>query len=397
VRRANLELKPTGGKLSDTAVELQLRYGIEPGTPQRAATGNPLFDLLTAVLEGGSIRHAAQTLGRSYRYVWGALRKWEKALGQPLLVWAQGQRARPTPFAERLLWAEQRARARMQPHVDALESDLAQIFADALESRQVLSVRASHDMALPVLQRHLAEAAGLEVHVDFEGSVDALRSLNERKCLIAGFHVPCSDLGTAIFSKALKPLLNADQHALIGCSVRSQGLMMRREFALRVRNLADVSRSRLRFVNRQPGSGTRMLIDGLLKRDGVAVDALIGYQQHYETSHVAVALCIASGVADVGVGVEAAALELGLHFEPLVQENYFLACLKDNVSHPAVGALRAALGGVRWSAILANLPGYRTSPAAGSLLAIEEALPWCATPRTRRAAATRQAACTPSV
>jgi len=99
-----------------------------------------------------------------------------------------------------------------------------------------------------------------------------------------------------------------------------------------------------------------------------------------------VALCIASGVADVGVGVEAAALEFGLHFEPLVEENYFLGCLRENLSRPAVGQLRAVLASPRWREILANLPGYKPSEAPGSLLAVDDALPWWRT-RNRRSAA----------
>src|ERR1700676_3364729 len=88
---------------------LHLRYAFEPGEQRGASLSNPLFDLLAAVLDGGSIRHAAQALGCSYRYVWGSLRKWEETLGEPLIIWSQGQRARPTQFAERLLWAERRA------------------------------------------------------------------------------------------------------------------------------------------------------------------------------------------------------------------------------------------------------------------------------------------------
>ena len=66
-----------------------------------------------------------------------------------------------------------------------------------------------------------------------------------------------------------------------------------------------------------------------------------------EHTHVAVALCIASGVADVGVGIEAAALQFGLCFIPLVEESYFLACLRSNIKHPAVERLRAVLAGAR--------------------------------------------------
>jgi putative molybdopterin biosynthesis protein len=80
-------------------------------------------------------------------------------LGEPLVHWVQGQPARLTPFAERLLWAEKRARARLVPHIEALRAELERVLADALDgSQQVLTVHASHDLALPLL-RDLAGAA----------------------------------------------------------------------------------------------------------------------------------------------------------------------------------------------------------------------------------------------
>jgi putative molybdopterin biosynthesis protein len=386
VQTTDTESKPVAAPVGEAKLGLHLRYAFEPGEQLGATLGNPLFELLSAVLEGGSIRHAAQALGASYRYVWGALRKWEKTLGEPLIIWSQGQPARPTQFAERLLWAERRARVRMQPHIEALRSDLARVLNDAHDQRhQLLAVRASHDMALPVLQRHIADTADLHIDLTFQGSVDAVRSLNERQCVIAGFHVPILDAAAPIFSKALKPLLKPELHTLIGCSRRTQGLMMRRELAARVRGFADIPHLQLRFVNRQAGSGTRMLVDHLMQQHAISPDALAGYEQHIEHSHVAVALCIASGVADVGVGVEAAALEFGLHFAPLVEENYFLGCLKENVSRPAVERLRNVLASARWREILANLPGYKPSEAPGSLLAVDDALPWWR-PRIRRSA-----------
>lgn len=384
MQTTDTESKSTATPVGEAKLGLHLRYAFEPGEQHGATLGNPLFELLSAVLEGGSIRHAAQALGASYRYVWGALRKWEKTLGEPLIIWSQGQPARPTQFAERLLWAERRARVRMQPHIEALRSDLSRVINDAHDQRhQLLAVRASHDMALPVLQRHIADTADLHIDLTFQGSVDAVRSLNEGQCLIAGFHVPILDPAAPIFSKALKPLLKPGLHTLIGCSRRTQGLMMRRELAAQVRGFADIAHLQLRFVNRQAGSGTRMLVDHLLQQHAIAPDALLGYEQHIEHSHVAVALCIASGVADVGVGVEAAALEFGLHFEPVVEENYFLGCLKENLSRPAVERLRTVLASPRWREILANLPGYKPSEAPGSLLAVDDALPWWR-PRNRR-------------
>src|SRR6202041_2113077 len=104
-----------GATKAETSLGLHLRYAFEPGEQRGATLGNPLFDLLSAVLELGSIRHAAQSLGCSYRYLWGSLRNWEQKLGEPLIIWSQGQRARPTQFAERLVWAVRRGRPRRQP------------------------------------------------------------------------------------------------------------------------------------------------------------------------------------------------------------------------------------------------------------------------------------------
>jgi putative molybdopterin biosynthesis protein len=356
---------------------LHLRYSFEPGEQRGAAVGNPLFELLAAVMDGGSIRHAAQALGTSYRHAWGSLRTWETVLGEPLVTWSQGQKARLTQFAQKLLWAERRARTRMQPHIEALRSDLAHVLADARDERlQLLTVRASHDIALPVLQQHVAEAANLYLEIGFQGSVDALRALNDRQCLVAGFHVPIIRGAAPVFSRALKPLLKPGVHRLIACSTRMQGLMVRKEHTKLIRTFPDVVRRRMRFVNRQPGSGTRMLVDHLLHEHSLTPRSLCGYAENIEHTHVAVALCVASGVADAGIGVEAAALQFGLHFVPLVEENYFLACLGPNIHTAAVECLRTVLAGARWREILADLPGYRPAANPGGLLVVQEALPW---------------------
>ncbi|HYM41402.1 MAG TPA: substrate-binding domain-containing protein [Steroidobacteraceae bacterium] len=359
------------------APRVHLHYSYEDGEQHGATLGNPLFELLAAVVEAGSIRHAARTLDRSYRYVWDSLRRWERVLREPLIDWAQGRRARPTPFALKLLWAERRVRLRMQPEIETLREDLGHVLRDARDERhQLLSVRASHDLALPVLQKHVAVSSDLHLDLGFQGSVEALRALNSGECQVAGFHVPPLRGAAPAFARALKPLLKPGVHQLIACSRRMQGVMVRREHAAAVRTFPDLAMQRLRFVNRQGGSGTRMLVDHLLYEHGIAAEALPGYAEHIEHSHVAVALCVASGVADAGVGVEAAALQFGLHFVPLVEEHYFLACLDAGLEHPAVQRLREVLAGSRWREILAGLPGYQPAEEAGSLLVIEDALPW---------------------
>ena len=356
---------------------VHLHYTFAAGEQTGAGIGNALFDLLNALRQHGSITHAARALGCSYRYAWGALRQWESALGDALVVWQRGQPARLTPFAERLLWSERRARSRIQPQLEALRADLARVLADARDERQqLLTVFASHDLALPRLQRHAADAAALHLDIRFEASSDCLRSLNAGQCQVAGFHVPALRGAAPVYARAIKPLLRPGRHKLIGCARRVQGLMLRAEHAGRVGTLAELVRSPLRFVNRQEGSGTRLLLDHLLREQGLAADALPGWHGVVERSHVAVAASIAAGAADVGPGIEAAAVEFGLHFVPLVDEDYYLVCLKTSLASPAVQRLCALLAGAPWRDILLRLPGYAPAPAAGAVLRMTEALPW---------------------
>jgi putative molybdopterin biosynthesis protein len=348
---------------------VHLGYSLEPGEQVGATLDNPLFELLAGIVDGGSIRHAARLLRVSYRYVWDALRKWEELLGKPLVTWSQGQPAKLTPFAHRLLSLERRARTRMQSHVEALRSDLTSVIADAVDERQfVVTIRASHDIALSVLQRHASEDSEFHFELAFAGSVHALHALNDRQCLVAGFHAPALRIAAPVFFRALNPLLNQSEHRVIGCSRRMQGLILRPQLAKRVRTFGDVVQQGLRFVNRQVGSGTRMLVEHLMEEHSIAPPTWPRYADHVENTHTAVGLCVASGVADVGIGIEAAALQFGLHFVPLVEEDYFLACMHDSLEHPAVRRLREVLAGPSWGQILRSLPGYRAAADPGGLV-----------------------------
>ena len=354
---------------------VHLQYSFEADDQRGAAVHNPLFDLLSALHEQGSIQHAARALGASYRHVWGSLKHWQEVMGEPLVTWTQGQPARLTPFAERLLWAETRARTRMTPHIEALRAELERVLTEALDGSQlVLTIFASHDLALPAL-REIAGTQGLHVELRFAGSVDALRALAAGRCLVAGFHVPPLEGGSPLFARAIKPLLRPGRHKLIGCLRRTQGLIVPAGNPLAIETLGDVIELEARFANRQPGSGTRLLVDHLMAEQSLAADALAALTVSTEDSHVAVAAAVASGAADVGPGIEAAAARFGLGFVPLVAEDYFLVCLKDALDHPAVRRLRAVLEQPSWAEALAGLPGYRPE-RSGEVLSLTQALPW---------------------
>lgn len=374
---------------------VHLQYSFQARDQRGAEVQNPLFDLLSAIAEHGSIQQAARAMGASYRHVWGSCKHWEEVLGEALMHWEQGQPARLTPFAERLLWAEKRARSRLVPHIEALRAELERVLAEALDGhQQVLAVHASHDLALPLLRDLAAapDAAGDRLHIElkFAGSMDALRALAEGRCAVAGFHVPPLADGHNLFARGLKPLLKPGRHKLIGCMRRTQGLMVAPGNPLGLHGMADVAARGARFVNRQPGSGTRLLADHMLAEQGLAPGRIVRYLDASEDSHVAVAAAVAAGAGDVALGIEAAARGFGLDFVPQVEEAYFLVCLADTLEQPPVQALRRVLQGPRWAETLATLPGYRAMHA-GEVLSLTRALPWWRFRTPRRTAAARDA------
>lgn len=358
---------------------IHLEYRFAPGDARQrgAELANPLVDLLRTLRDTGSISAAARAMGSSYRHTWGALKQWEETLGAPLVVWIKGQNARLTPLAERLLWAETRARTRLTPHIEALRSELERVLALAFDAaHDAITVYASHDLALPLL-RDRADGQGLHIDLRFAGSSDALQALAHGRCEVAGFHVPVLAGGKApSFAHSLKGLLKPGRHKLLACHRRTQGLIAAHGNPREVIGLHDLGRPGIRFVNRQPGSGTRLLTEHLLAEAQIDPQRVAGFHGPNEDTHVAVAAAVASGVADVGMGIEAAAAQFNLHFVPLAQEDYYLVCLKEALDSAAVERLRTLLATPLWAEALATLPGCVPHERAGEVLALTKALPW---------------------
>ena len=363
---------------------IHLRYTFEDRGQQGAEVENPLFDLLSALQQQGSISRAAAAQGQSYRHVWGALKQWETVLGAPLVVWAKGRHARLTPFAQRLLWAERQARTRLRPHVEALRSELARVFALADDpGLEVLDIFASHDLGLPRLVALAETQRALHLGLRFAGSEEALRSLLDGRCLVAGFHVPRLAQRSQAVRAGLAPAARAG-HA----QAHRQPLAASGPDAAARRDRHPPASPTLagggwRFVNRQPGSGTRLLMDHLLQQAALAPQDIPGYLTRVEQTHVAVAAAVASGAADVGLGIEAAAREGGLDFVPVADEDYYLVCLAPALETPAVQALRATLASPGWAQALQGLPGYGVH-RPGEVLSLTRALPWWNFARARR-------------
>ncbi len=354
-----------------------------PTVAEGALLRHPLMDLLQAVAQHGSISAAARELNLSYRHVWGELKRWEDVLGHELIIWEKGQSAKLTEFGNKLMWAERQTQARLAPQLEALRADLERTFAVAFDpDAHVLTLYASHDDALPRLREHAA-TEGLHLDIRFCGSVDAIRALNEGRCTLAGFHTQTQPNPHSQTAQAYQHLLQPGLHKIIGFATRTQGLITATGNPQQLHSLADVVHTQARFVQRSPGTGTRVLLDDLLAQAHFTPQDLNNSPDE-EPSHTALAEAIASGRCDVGLGIESTARARNLGFVPLIHEQFHLVCLKSALDTPATQALRQLLQSPSWLHLLQSLAGYEPHHC-GEVQSLRQQLPWWTFKRTKKA------------
>lgn len=349
---------------------LRIRWALGENPPREVEEG--LFDLLAAIEGQGSLRAAAREVGVSYRHAWGLLAGWEASLGAPLARLERGRGARLTPLGERLLAVRGRVAARLAAELERLAAEAGEELGAALQAAATPVVRifASHSLALEVLRDLLTEpgGAGLEVDLQVRGSIESLRLLKRGRCALAGFHVPAGAPGRRLLPR-YRPWLDPRTHALLRVVDRSQGLMLAPGNPKGIRDLRGLAARGVRFVNRQPESGTRMLFDDLLAQAGVPPRKVVGYGAE-EFTHTAVAALVAGGAADAGFGIAAAAARFGLVFLPMARERYWLAARRDDLDGPALAPVKKALASRAFRDAVGRMPGYDAA-GAGRVLPVE--------------------------
>ncbi|MBC7944842.1 MAG: substrate-binding domain-containing protein, partial [Burkholderiales bacterium] len=284
---------------------------------------------------------------------------------------------------EKLLWAEQRVRARLSPQLESLAAELETELNQAFEVvRPSLRIHASHDLALAQLRDHLGLKTGTRLDLQFRGSLDALASLARGQCDLAGFHITENHAQAVLLHLSYRQWLKPKAQKLIHFVARQQGLMLPKGNPRGIRNLYDLCADNMRFVNRQSGSGTRLQFDQLLWEAGIDCAQINGYSQE-EFTHLAVAATIASGMADAGFGIKAAAVQYGLDFLPISNESYFLLCRAENLQRQSMQDFIQLIRSSEFKTIVAALPGYDAS-RAGDVSGIREALPWYDKPKAPR-------------
>jgi len=233
--------------------------------------------------------------------------------------------------------------------VDAGSPVTARLMVPRAEAERSLLLTGSHDPALD----HLADLVrpGVDLHAASSGSLAGLLALSRGECHAAPTHLlgPDGSYNTWYLERYL-PGIAVDLVCVAG---REQGVVSRDGLGL-----GDLPSHR--FVNRQKGSGTRMLVDHLLKEKGISPASIRGYDREM-TTHLAVALAVKSGEADCGICVYSAAKALDLAFVPVGQERYELAIRREQLPDARIRALVAALRSPAFRERLTAMGGYDTT------------------------------------
>ena len=215
----------------------------------------------------------------------------------------------------------------------------------------------SHDPALALVATLLPDIApGHGLDVVFAGSLGGLMALAKGEADLAGSHLWDQETDT-YNAQFVRRLLPGRRVALVTLAYRRLGLVVSPGHPLRLVGLEDLARPGVRFVNRQPGSGTRVWLDAQLGRRGVAAGGIQGYRDELST-HGEVAMTVAEGRADVGLAIEAAARAYGLDFLLLTRERYDLVVPAECWSSEEMAALREWLLGEEARAAISELGGY---------------------------------------
>lgn len=191
------------------------------------------------------------------------------------------------------------------------------------EIEKTTVVVGSHDLVLDIIadfiQRKRPGHRLISSHV---GSMGGLTAIARGEAHLAGTHLLDEETGNYNITFAEK-ILDNKPFRLVNLSYRIQGFIVPPGNPKGIKKLLDLTREDVRFINRQRGSGTRLLLDYLLRKEGISPDAINGYGRE-EYTHMAVAVAVASGSVDVGLGIQAAADALKLDFVPIGEERYDL-------------------------------------------------------------------------
>ncbi len=221
------------------------------------------------------------------------------------------------------------------------------------------------DPAISILARHL-RPAGIELVLAHRNSSQSLQLLKQGLVHVAGTHLKDETSGESNLPE-IKRQFPSGKIAVISFSVWEEGIVVARGNPKRIEGIADLTRPDISLMNRESGSGCRMLLDSHLKRLGISGRRVRGYDQ-IALGHLPAAWHVHSGAADCCIATRAAAKVYGLSFLPLISGRYDLAIRKKHLSLPGVQTLLDALNRSSFRRDLESFGGYDTKTAGQRML-----------------------------
>ncbi len=217
----------------------------------------------------------------------------------------------------------------------------------------------SHDNTLDVLADEIkARHGAYSLSSSHVGSMGGLMALKRRVCHLAGCHLLDPEDGTYNLSYIRRFLPDTPVKG-VQLVLRDQGFILPRGNPKKINGIEDLTREDVTFINRQSGSGTRILLDYRLKEKGIDPGRINGYATE-EYTHMAVAVAVQSGVADVGLGIFSAAKALNLDFIPVVTEQYDLVIAEEYFDSDKIRVLLEIIASPAFKKRVEALGGYST-------------------------------------
>ena len=228
------------------------------------------------------------------------------------------------------------------------------------EIERTIVATGSHDLVLDLAASTLRERdPRVTLASSNVGSLGGLTALRDGLCHVAGSHLLDPDSGEYTLPY-LERLIPGRRAAVVRLVHRDQGLIVAPGNPTGVTGIEDVAERGVRYVNRQRGAGTRMLLDHRLAQHDIEPSTIDGYQRE-EHTHLAVAAAVAAGRADCGLGVLAAARAFGLDFVPVAKEPYDLVLLEDSLGDELLAPLFELLDTPDFREAVDALGGYDTA------------------------------------
>jgi len=259
---------------------------------------------------------------------------------------------------------------RIPSHIEGIHAGdtvEAELLKDPRQIENTIVAVGSHDNTLDVLANQMkARDCRFSLSSSNVGSLGGLIALRNGYSHMGGSHLLDTETGTYNISY-IKRYLPDLRVKLINLVYRQQGLIVPKGNPKRIKGIEDLQRDDITFVNRQAGSGTRILLDFRLGQLDIRPEAIRGYEQE-EFTHMSVAVAVLSGAADTGLGIYAAAKALGLDFIPIVEEEYDLVIPEEFFGDEKIEFMMEIIQSEAFKELVRKLGGYETSKT-GTLLA----------------------------